>query len=503
VALILAALGMGTASIVRADQFWAGDNFNDNSIDLELWSPETIIGSAQSTASSSTHLLVESGQRLHFTYPGQFYFGFVDSALRWTGNYGSYTNDWVIHAEFTITDAVFFNEPFMSSLDYVGFNLEISDQGNHGNRVRMRFVSHLIALGVPPLVERWAQGMAWKDGAYQGNQEVAVAGTNLVARIAWKARDQTLLLQYDATGPADGYQWQTVRSLNVGSTGADWQMNSNSHFQFRLVVDTDHYLQNPVSVGAAYADNLVMVSAPVVLSQPESKTVLEGGDTALAVNVGPYPPLNFEWRRNGQLVPHGNAAVLSFDSVQIQDAGEYQVTVTNEAGSTTSVPVTLAVNPNPDLPLFQQHPQNISSYIGQSVQFSVQVQSATQVSYQWLHASTNLPGGTAATLSLTGLTAADAGEYRVRVTNSAGSKLSQVAQLTVASTPPPRLDFAQLGPTLIIHWPSSATGFTAWTSESMDGPWNPFSGGYFLYQGNRIAIQADPVQGTRFFRIQK
>lgn len=501
--VFLAGVGITLPLCAHSDQFRVGDNFNDNSINPANWVQETIIVASQSTNSTATHLLAEVGQRMSFVYPGRFYFGYIDSAVRWQGNYGSYTNDWVVYADLTISDGVFQNEPFGGSLDYVGLSLEISDRSRLDNLVRLRFVNHLIAQNFPPLVERWAQGMVWADGVYQGNQEAAVSGTNLTARIAWKAQQQTLFLQFDATGPADGQQWQTIRTVNVGAAGVNWQMNADSEFQFRLVADTDYYLENPVPNGVAYADNLVMISAPVITAQPQNQTALEGQNISLSVEVEPQLPMTFLWQRSGQPVPSGSSAVLGFGSVQLADAGEYQVTITNEAGSVTSIPVTLTVNPNPDLPLFQQQPQNISSYVGQSVQFSAQVQSVTPVSYQWLHSSTNLPGRTAATLSLTGLTTADAGEYRVRVTNAAGSKLSQPAQLTVATTPPPSVSFVRIGPTLIIHWPLSATGFKAWTSEYTVGPWSEYTGSYFLYQGNRTAIQANPTQGTRYFRLQK
>ena len=69
--------------------------------------------------------------------------------------------------------------------------------------------------------------------------------------------------------------------------------------------------------------------------------------------------------------------------------------------------------------------------------FTVDAQGAEPLSYQWQHNSVNLADGPhisgvqSASLYILGATAADAGEYRVRVSNAAGSALSGAATLTV------------------------------------------------------------------------
>jgi hypothetical protein len=58
------------------------------------------------------------------------------------------------------------------------------------------------------------------------------------------------------------------------------------------------------------------------------------------------------------------------------------------------------------------------------------------LTYQWQHAGTNLPGATAASLTVVGVDAARLGDYRVGVTNAAGGQLSAVATLSFIAYDP-------------------------------------------------------------------
>jgi hypothetical protein len=63
------------------------------------------------------------------------------------------------------------------------------------------------------------------------------------------------------------------------------------------------------------------------------------------------------------------------------------------------------------------------------VTLSVTAAGTAPLFYQWQFNGTNLVGATTATLSLANLTAADAGSYRVVITNAAGSVTSANADL--------------------------------------------------------------------------
>ena len=72
---------------------------------------------------------------------------------------------------------------------------------------------------------------------------------------------------------------------------------------------------------------------------------------------------------------------------------------------------------------------------GANVSFTVAASGTAPLSYQWRLNGANLTGATSATLSLTGVTAGQAGSYTCVVTNVAGSATSSAATLTVNPAP--------------------------------------------------------------------
>lgn len=91
-------------------------------------------------------------------------------------------------------------------------------------------------------------------------------------------------------------------------------------------------------------------AAPAISEQPESQSAIEGVDVVLSVKATGIPAPMFQWKHDGVDIPGANAATLSLDPVQLTDAGDYQVIVTNTSGTVPSESVTLTVYPRPDSP---------------------------------------------------------------------------------------------------------------------------------------------------------
>jgi uncharacterized delta-60 repeat protein len=88
----------------------------------------------------------------------------------------------------------------------------------------------------------------------------------------------------------------------------------------------------------------------------------------------------------------------------------------------------------PVAPTITSQPSSQSVSPGGTARFSVSVIGSTPIYYQWRKNGVALSGKTAATLTITNVQSADAGNYSVDVGNSAGRASSQPATLTV--TPP-------------------------------------------------------------------
>jgi hypothetical protein len=87
----------------------------------------------------------------------------------------------------------------------------------------------------------------------------------------------------------------------------------------------------------------------------------------------------------------------------------------------------------PSPPVISTQPQSQSALLGGSATFTVVVTNSGTVAFQWEFDGNPLPGQTASALALTNITAAQAGNYAVVITNAGGMVRSSVVQLTVSS----------------------------------------------------------------------
>lgn len=86
------------------------------------------------------------------------------------------------------------------------------------------------------------------------------------------------------------------------------------------------------------------------------------------------------------------------------------------------------------LPAIVTHPSSTTWYSGTSPTLSVVADSVTALSYQWFFGENEIAGATASTLVITNIQLAQAGAYKVRVTNAGGSRDSLPANITVLDT---------------------------------------------------------------------
>jgi hypothetical protein len=84
---------------------------------------------------------------------------------------------------------------------------------------------------------------------------------------------------------------------------------------------------------------------PQIVTQPQSRTVRQGGKTSLSVVARGRPPLSYQWFCNGQPLSDPNATqrTLPLGPVDAGSAGDYTVVVTNSSGSGTSVAAVVTI----------------------------------------------------------------------------------------------------------------------------------------------------------------
>jgi hypothetical protein len=90
-------------------------------------------------------------------------------------------------------------------------------------------------------------------------------------------------------------------------------------------------------------------TAPEISSHPSSRVALEGWVVNLSVTASGTAPLAYQWLKDGDPIPGAIAAGLSLGPVSQDEAGEYSVRVSNDAGVAISNPAAVTVLVPPEV----------------------------------------------------------------------------------------------------------------------------------------------------------
>ncbi len=219
---------------------------------------------------------------------------------------------------------------------------------------------------------------------------------------------------------------------------------------------------NSAAVAARYMDTLIRFtvprlavalgltcSNPVVTNQPDDVTACTGGPATFTINAS-GADLVFQWRKGNTNLANNtkfsgvNSPTLNINSVEMADAGEYNCVVTSVSCNRTSTTesATLTVNPAPSI---TNQPSSVSACENGTATFTVGA-NGSNLTFQWrrngvnLSNNTKISGATTATLTITGLTAADEGNYTCVVNSGCPTGVtSNAANLTLSANEPPMI----------------------------------------------------------------
>lgn len=191
----------------------------------------------------------------------------------------------------------------------------------------------------------------------------------------------------------------------------------------------------------------------------------------------------------GVFVEGANDGVLNASAGRIVGTptvpGEYWISLAGYAQlfatSSTSDPETIHFTitaPGSVAPSITTQPLSRAAAAESSVALTVAATGTPAFTYQWSKNGDALPNATGATLTLTNVQSADAGNYRVVVSNSAGTATSSTATLTVnaAFTLQPASQFVAPGSTVVLTAAATGSGLTyQWKKDgvALAGATNP------------------------------
>ncbi len=166
-------------------------------------------------------------------------------------------------------------------------------------------------------------------------------------------------------------------------------------------------------------------------TQPNDQTVCEGDSVSFSVDASGTATITYQWRKDGVAIPGATSSTFTIGAATSSNGGTYDVVVTNPCVTLTSAPAALTVQTTPTV----SDPDDQTVCVGSDVSFTVSVTGDPAPTIQWRKNGSPISGETGTTLSLTGVTEANAGSYDAVVTNGCGSDTSEAAVLTVEVAP--------------------------------------------------------------------
>lgn len=160
-----------------------------------------------------------------------------------------------------------------------------------------------------------AEGIVLEYSINAGGNWIQIGRYDTSAYFTWTQISVTI--PAEAQTPSAQFRWRQLS--NSGSANDHWALDDVS------------IVNGPV--------------APSVTDQPQSQIVAVGGATAFSVTASGTSPLSYQWQWNGSKVNGATTSSLTLTNVQLTNAGDYLVVVSNAAGTVTSSNASLTVLP--------------------------------------------------------------------------------------------------------------------------------------------------------------
>lgn len=203
--------------------------------------------------------------------------------------------------------------------------------------------------------------------------------------------------------------------------------------------------------------SLGMTKSPAIVEQPDGMIACTGMPVHMSVTLS-SPAAGYQWRRNGIPLPAGTSAFLDIAGMSEEDAGIYDVAITDACGIVTlSEPATLEMS---DGPVIIEQPADISANVGETVAFAVHAVGA-DLHYRWRLNGEEIPGATGPACELTIATNDHVGRVDVLITDACGNAITSLpANLSLSTSSVPTLDEVTTGGARLTAIPHPARGLT-------------------------------------------
>ena len=304
---------------------------------------------------------------------------------------------------------------------------------------------------------------------------------------------ETVNFTVEAEG-AESYQWYFRKSSSdswskcsgTGATAATLTVEAKSYrngYQYRC------QLKNVL--GSLYTKTATLSVKPAITTQPKSQTAAEGATVKFTVAAS-GSGLSYQWyfRKSSSdswSKSSGTGATTASLSVEVKsyrNGYQYRCKVTNAGGYVYSNAATLTVAAKP---VITTQPKDQTAAVGATATFTIAATGAE--SYQWQFRSSSsatwsnssAASAKTASFSVTAESYRDGYQYRCKVTNAAGTTISNTVTLTVLAKPTittqPKDQTAAVGETVSFTVKASGADSYQWYfRKSSTDSWSKCSG---------------------------
>lgn len=297
--------------------------------------------------------------------------------------------------------------------------------------------------------------------------------SNSIAKIAWIRAFVVLclfsLVAACSDGVTEGIQQSSVSQADSNVGGGEDSVNSTNS-------EDSSNAQDPVL-------EITLNPSDVIVDESEEIQLFveaTGSD------------LSYQWRKDGVILSGEQSAALLIPQASPLDAGVYDVVVSDGLNSVESLSALVTVNAAPVVVVtpvqIVGQPSSISVTEGGAALFTVSATGSGPITYQWFKGGEILVSQVSEELRFENVSLADAGIYRVQVSNAIGVQTSTDAVLVVSEV---------TEPVSIINQPESLVvdeGTTVEISVAANG------GGVLQYQWYKDGVTL-PNQTSAVMRI--
>ena len=166
----------------------------------------------------------------------------------------------------------------------------------------------------------------------------------LVLNVTGKINSRTIALLSSNSSLLASYKITALNSSSVSGFSQVVAVPSAGRYFLRFTsdssfTDTDQY----------YLRATFQLLIPSIDEAPLAQTTAVGGSATFTVAASGVPPLSYQWRKDGVVIPGATSAKYYLPSASLANAGRYSVVVSNLNGAVSSSEATLTLIDPPKL----------------------------------------------------------------------------------------------------------------------------------------------------------